>query len=277
MELIPLHSSVAKDHSVIRSQCTYILNFEWPRSETLRHRTLDSSRPDLPMCLALVQWFDAVPAVLGHCRLSKILSDPDAVYLESVIIHPDLRGQGIGKYLMLLVESFCTERGFTMSYLTTTDQQIFYSKLGYAFCEPVMAYNGNLRLPPTMVAKHSRLNNDNNNLNKNPVYKTAEELAKLRLNSAAGKRALAAQSPGDSSNTEKVREEKEDPMADDIAVQCAKVFARPQLTDTAPPFLSKPPRLLQPAPSSSGPPKPKTNKSEIHRVNLRHDFMRKKL
>ena len=57
MELVQIH----KDHPGIvsvRKQCCQILNHEWPRSETLRWRMLDSSRDDLPLSLALVQWFD---------------------------------------------------------------------------------------------------------------------------------------------------------------------------------------------------------------------------
>ena len=57
MELIPLHDAPSDHKADIRMQCCQMLNNEWPRSETLRFRSLDSSRCDLPMCLALVQWF----------------------------------------------------------------------------------------------------------------------------------------------------------------------------------------------------------------------------
>ena len=56
MDLIPLHSATAKSHPSIRDDCCDLLNNEWPRSQTLRLRSLDSSRPELPICLALVQW-----------------------------------------------------------------------------------------------------------------------------------------------------------------------------------------------------------------------------
>lgn len=57
MELVPIHAAPHEHKLDIKTQCCQILNDEWPRSETLRLRSLDSSRDDLPMCLALVQWF----------------------------------------------------------------------------------------------------------------------------------------------------------------------------------------------------------------------------
>jgi len=134
----------------IKEQCCKIMNHEWPRSESLRWRMLDSSRDELPMSLALVQWFKSGPCVLGHTRLSRIPSDTNAVWIESFIIHPELRGKGSfpnkyvwdeedlnkknqslgwGKYLMRMTEIFCKETlGLTTLYLCTIDQQIFYAR-----------------------------------------------------------------------------------------------------------------------------------------------------
>ena len=64
------------------------------------------------------------------------------MYIESVVIHPDLRGQGLGKFLMLKVEKFCIDKGYKIAYLCTIDMQIFYSKCGYKFCSPVTASSG---------------------------------------------------------------------------------------------------------------------------------------
>ena len=58
MELIAVHSAPSECKDDIKTQCCEILNDEWPRSETLRLRSLNSSRDDLPLCLALVQWFE---------------------------------------------------------------------------------------------------------------------------------------------------------------------------------------------------------------------------
>ena len=54
MELVPIHAAPHEHKVDIKTQCCQILNDEWPRSETLRLRSLDSSRDDLPMWLALV-------------------------------------------------------------------------------------------------------------------------------------------------------------------------------------------------------------------------------
>ena len=42
--------------------------------------------------------------VLGTSRMTRIPSDPLAVWIESVVVHPELRGKGVGKYLMLKTE-----------------------------------------------------------------------------------------------------------------------------------------------------------------------------
>ena len=149
IKLIALHDEDI-DLSVkenIKQQCMEILNKEWPRSETLRLRSLESSRPGFPMCLALLKQKDCDKKdkveVIGHVKLSRIPSRPDAVWIESVVIHPDLRGKGIGKYLMLKTEEFCRDQeGFRTAYLCTIDKQIFYSRCGYRFCEPVTASSG---------------------------------------------------------------------------------------------------------------------------------------
>ena len=36
--------------------------------------------------------------------MTRIPSDPLAVWIESVVVHPGLRGKGVGKYLMLKSE-----------------------------------------------------------------------------------------------------------------------------------------------------------------------------
>ena len=57
MDLIAIHKAPSEYKDDIKNQCCEILNDEWPRSETLRLRSLNSSRDDLPLCLALVEWF----------------------------------------------------------------------------------------------------------------------------------------------------------------------------------------------------------------------------
>ena len=56
------------------------------------------------------------------------------------------RGKGLGKILMLKTEEYCLGQGFRTAYLTTHDQQIFYSRCGYKFSEAVCAFGGSSSL-----------------------------------------------------------------------------------------------------------------------------------
>ena len=47
---------------------------------------------------------------------------------------------------MLKTEEYCLARGFRTAYLTTHDQQIFYSRCGYKFSEAVCAFGGSSSL-----------------------------------------------------------------------------------------------------------------------------------
>lgn len=141
LELIPVHADIPCEmKNEIKSQCILILNEEWPRSETLRLRTLNASKESFPMCLALLKRPENI--VIGHVKLSEIPSICYAVWIESIVIHPDLRGKGIGKYLMFKSEEYCKSKGFKAAYLCTIDKQIFYSRCGYKFCKPVTASSG---------------------------------------------------------------------------------------------------------------------------------------
>jgi len=141
LKLVKIHEDLPTEIlDSIKDQCVKILNYEWPRNELLRYRTLNSSKESFPMCIALVKIPENV--VIGHVKLSEIPSNRSAVYIESVVIHPDLRGQGIGKYLMLRTEKFCREKGYKIVYLCTIDMQVFYSRIGYKFCKPVVASSG---------------------------------------------------------------------------------------------------------------------------------------
>ena len=127
IELVKVHEDLPSDiKDSIKDQCVKILNDEWPRSEHLRYRTLNASKDYFPMCLALVKKPENV--VLGHVKLSEIPSKVNAVWVESVVLHPDLRGLGIGKHLMLKTENFCRDLGYKIAYLCTIDRQVFYSR-----------------------------------------------------------------------------------------------------------------------------------------------------
>ena len=43
--------------------------------------------------------------VLGHAKVSKVPALPGELFVESVVVHPGLRGLGLGKLLMLKVRN----------------------------------------------------------------------------------------------------------------------------------------------------------------------------
>ena len=140
MELVPIHSFDGLLKDEVLTQSVRILNFEWPRSETIRMRGLNSSSDKLPTHLVLVQHFGGKVSVIGHSRISKIPANETQVFIESVVVHPHLRfykqrvnsllssfifrGKGLGKVLMLKTEEYCMKKGFKTAYLTTHDQQV---------------------------------------------------------------------------------------------------------------------------------------------------------
>jgi GNAT superfamily N-acetyltransferase len=241
LELIPIHSDLPTGTATdLKQQCIDLLNVEWPRSESLRLRTLDASKESFPMCLALVHKTEDSPKVnvIGHVKLSCVPSKPKSVWIESVVIHPDLRGQGIGKYLMLVTEKYCRDKQFITGYLCTIDKQVFYSRCGYKFCEPVTASSGTVRgwggsssvdayMPPNTVGK-----------NKKPPP-----------------------------------EEKEAQRDDELGLLCTQVFQVPSLPEQEP-VIKLPLRTLT-SPSTSV---RVADKSQIqNRITIHKDFMKKPL
>jgi len=157
---------VVRQH--VLTQAVKLLNYEWPRSDTIRLRGLESSSPDLPSHLVLGSQEEEDFLVLGHSRISKVPADSSKVFIESVVIHPGLRGKGLGKLLMLKTEEYCLGLGFTTAYLTTHDQQIFYSRCGYKFSESVCAFGGSSKLNLGQFA-HNSVNNSPATISKKDV------------------------------------------------------------------------------------------------------------
>ena len=93
MDLVPIHALESTEKEEAITQTVKILNFEWPRSDTIRRRGLESSSGNLPCNLVLHQ--RSGPGgnirVIGHSRISKIPVDGSKVFIESVVIHPQLR------------------------------------------------------------------------------------------------------------------------------------------------------------------------------------------
>jgi len=177
MDLQPIHSYGPSVQPRLLEQCVAILNHEWPRSDTIRLRSLTTSSPNLPTNLVLTQTFpDKGVFVVGHARISRIPKNPAAVFIESVVIHPDLRGKGLGKYLMLRCEQYCLGAlGFTVAYLTTHDKQVFYSRVGYAFSESVCAYGGSSKLPQVNGITNTAKDDCSSQRNLPPVKKSSSQ------------------------------------------------------------------------------------------------------
>jgi GNAT superfamily N-acetyltransferase len=147
---VPIHRAPELIHETIK-----LINQEWPRSIGARMWSLESSKDSLPTCLVLTTSKSSNsdnkiniseeddPTVLAHLKLTPIPSNPAACFIESVVVWKSLRGQGIGKHIMNEAEKYCR---FSLKldeiYLTTTDKEDFYRKLGYESCEPISIFGG---------------------------------------------------------------------------------------------------------------------------------------
>jgi putative acetyltransferase len=73
--------------------------------------------------------------------------DKDSIEIKRMIVIPELRGTGIAKQILLELEKWAIEKGFSKSILETGIKQPeairFYSKLGYKKIENFGQYVGN--------------------------------------------------------------------------------------------------------------------------------------
>uniref|UniRef100_A0A8C4Y4F9 N-alpha-acetyltransferase 80 n=1 Tax=Gopherus evgoodei TaxID=1825980 RepID=A0A8C4Y4F9_9SAUR len=129
--------------------CAELINEEWKKSKTSRMYSLQKSTDSFPMCLVLIKTQRATEAaeerkmgktqLLGHARLSRVVSQPESLFVETVVVSRALRGQGYGRKLMEATERYAKSRGFRHLHLTTHDKQHFYAHLGYTTSEPVQS------------------------------------------------------------------------------------------------------------------------------------------
>ncbi|XP_044880746.1 N-alpha-acetyltransferase 80 [Mauremys mutica] len=129
--------------------CAELINEEWKKSKTSRMYSLQKSTDNFPMCLVLIKTQRATEAaeegkmaktqLLGHARLSRVVSHPESLFVETVVVSRALRGQGYGRKLMEATERYAKSRGFRHLHLTTHDKQHFYAHLGYTTSEPVQS------------------------------------------------------------------------------------------------------------------------------------------
>ncbi|RCN51550.1 acetyltransferase, GNAT family [Ancylostoma caninum] len=121
----------------LNRKCIELLNEEWPRSDGSReHSQAKSCRPTPPMSFLFIE--KDTDNLTGHARICLLPNRPTSCWIESVIIAKSLRGQGLGKKLMISVEAAAKEFGFNEAFLSTDDQVIFYERCGYSRCDPIL-------------------------------------------------------------------------------------------------------------------------------------------
>jgi len=156
-----------------KRQCCTLLNSEWPRSETARMRSIENSNDNLPMSLLLVK---TPRKVIGHARISRLPRDPEGCWIESVVVCPSVRGKGLGRVIMTACNDVASKLGFKYLYLSTHDQQGFYTKLGYELCEPVCHFGaGTLPIPQPSISKTH--NQKDNHISK---YRTEDDTKNIK-------------------------------------------------------------------------------------------------
>ncbi|XP_065093551.1 uncharacterized protein LOC135714173 [Ochlerotatus camptorhynchus] len=131
-------------HPELKEQCVRLINTEWPRSRMARFMSFETSTDTLPITLVLAQMINGENVVLGHAKLSPVLGDIDAAYLESVVVDYRYRGRGIGTHLVTEAERYCSRiLNINNIYLSTDGQEVFYAKLGYMFCKAINLFGTN--------------------------------------------------------------------------------------------------------------------------------------
>uniref|UniRef100_A0A4W5RD72 N-alpha-acetyltransferase 80, NatH catalytic subunit n=1 Tax=Hucho hucho TaxID=62062 RepID=A0A4W5RD72_9TELE len=119
--------------------CADLVNSEWQRSHGARVHALQKSCEEFPVALVLLQGSGNRDGetLLGHVRLSRVVSRPGSLFVESVVVSKAQRGKGYGRTLMQETERYAKARGFRRLCLTTHDKQHFYAHLGYGLSMPV--------------------------------------------------------------------------------------------------------------------------------------------
>lgn len=121
------------------NQTVELINSQWPRSQMARLVTLQSSSDALPTCFVATRNDNKV--VIGHAKLTPVPADAASCFVESVVVSPSMRGQGIGSFLMQRVETHCRDvLQLKQIYLSTYDKESFYFRLGYEVCQPISIF-----------------------------------------------------------------------------------------------------------------------------------------
>ncbi|CAK8693261.1 N-alpha-acetyltransferase 80-like [Clavelina lepadiformis] len=120
-------------------KCCDLLNTEWKRSHGVRSRFLEKSNHEFPCSLLMLD----EEMLIGHARLSRIVSEEKSLLLTSVIIDPNRRGEGLGRKLLHLTEEYAKKRGFTYLCLSSESKELFYKKCGFYETSPVQQCSSN--------------------------------------------------------------------------------------------------------------------------------------
>ncbi|VDM09212.1 unnamed protein product [Wuchereria bancrofti] len=127
------------------TECIELLNQEWPRSVGARENTLRKSLNSTPP-MSFIMVDKKTDKLVGHARLCPLLAVSQSCWIESVIINRNLRGKGLGYWLMAQLEDEARKFGFKKAYLSSENKQAFYAKCGYTSCEPVLNVGANTAL-----------------------------------------------------------------------------------------------------------------------------------
>lgn len=165
--VVPIH----KRHDLV-DETVRLINSHWPKSRSERLSILGSSKDDLPISLIVTFkrkepdqskesrsmndiFFDRAQAdapticsetgkpinVLGHLRLVPVPADDKACFVESMVVHHDFRGKGIGSFFIREAEKFCEEVLHMKSiFLSTYDSGEFYMKIGFELTSAICVY-----------------------------------------------------------------------------------------------------------------------------------------
>lgn len=199
-KVVPIH----KRHDLV-DETIKLINFHWPKSRSERLSILGSSKDTLPMSLIVTfKRKESDPAkesqimndiffnrksadapticsqtgkpinVLGHLRLVPVPADDKACFIESMVIHQDFRGKGIGSYFIHEAEKFCEQVLHLKSlFLSTYDSGEFYMKIGFQLTSAICVYgNGEVNT----VTKKIFLKKDLNYVEPEVVEETPEEV-----------------------------------------------------------------------------------------------------
>lgn len=166
-KVVPIHK-----RQDLLDETIKLINSHWPKSRSERLSILGSSKDDLPMSLIVTFkrkesdpskdtrimndiFFDRQTAdaptfcakagrrihVLGHLRLVPVPADDKACFIESMVIHQDFRGKGIGSFFLSEAEKFCEQVLHLKSiFLSTYDSGEFYMKIGFQLTSAICVY-----------------------------------------------------------------------------------------------------------------------------------------